>query len=1114
MGDQRGESDKHGQEGEADNAGERRAAEEERRNTGDESKASGERKSPAEREERSAAEGGGRSKRGERSVANHRGERDEHSKERRGSTTGEITGGGRAANNDKNGGERGGDGLEDTSKQKTVNSVNKKRDDVNYKNVNNTKNKGKPTIVKSVHKNNVNKKPPPTSHVKKSLKCIYTNMDSLLNKRPEFFVTVQEEDPDVICLTEVLPKNLRYALNQTELNNKGYDCFSKTDEKNSHRGVLIYVKTNIKAQEVNVVGQDVVKDTIWVEIHLTNGDTALIGCVYRSPNNSQEENTNLYNLIEVAIKGRSHVLLVGDFNHPEIDWENETTPNNSDHKASIFMEKVVRDNFLFQHVKRPTHYRGEQNPTLIDLILTNEEGMINKINHRAPIGRSHHQVLSFDYIAYSQDRSSEQERYIYSKGDYNKIREEVKQQNLAQKIAPLDAKSAWDCLTDTCSMASKNNIPKTTPGRQKQPKSPPPLWMNEKALKKVRKKHASFERYMETKEGKDYRTYAKARNQAGDACKKALKEYERSIAKNAKVNPKAFYAYVNSKLKTKIGIPDLKDNKGNKATTEKEKADTLNDFFCSVFTEENTEEIPTCEMKDIKHELGDIQITQEKVLKKLKQLDTTKSPGPDGFHARFLNELAEELSEPLALIFSKSLEEGSLPTTWKDANVTPIYKKGEKSDPGNYRPISLTSLVCKIMESIIRDEVMTHLKENDLLTCNQHGFVPKRSCVTNLLDMMDKWTNALDVQTPVDTVYLDFAKAFDSVPHQRLLAKVKSYGITGHVGSWISDFLTNRRQRVSVQGSFSGWSKVLSGVPQGSVLGPILFVIYINDLPEGIKSWCSLYADDTKVSTTVDTEEGRRKLQEDLDRAVQWADTWQLKFHTGKCKVIHFGNKNVQHNYTMKTHNSEERVTLATTSSEKDLGVEVDNELKFSQHIEKQVGKANRILGQIRRSFQYLDANTMKLLFTSLVRPHLEYANAIWSPRLKKDNNLIEGVLRRATKLIPGMKDLDYSERLKKINIPSMKYRRERGDMIEVYKFVHGEYDMPPPFTLENDKRTRGHTFKIKKIRVNTSLRQGFFSERVVDKWNNLPDELVTATSINIFKNGLDSEWKAAQFAA
>ena len=290
------------------------------------------------------------------------------------------------------------------------------------------------------------------------------------------------------------------------------------------------------------------------------------------------------------------------------------------------------------------------------------------------------------------------------------------------------------------------------------------------------------------------------------------------------------------------------------------------------------------EKKDFKKELNDIHITKETVLKKLKNLDPTKSPGPDGVHARLLKELSEELAEPLAIIFTKQLEEGSLPKVWKDANVTPIYKKkGDKSNPGNYRPISLTSIVCKVMESIIRDDVMKHLNDNELLSCNQHGFVPKRSCVTNLLDIMDKWTDTLDTGAPVDAVYLDFAKAFDSVPQKRLIKKVRSYGITGKVGEWIADFLTDRRQRVAVQGSHSGWSKVKSGVPQGSVLGPILFVIYINDLPEGIRSWCSMYADDTKLSTPADTAEKRTRLQEDLDRAVQWADRWLLRFHTGKC---------------------------------------------------------------------------------------------------------------------------------------------------------------------------------------------------------------------------------------
>ena len=386
------------------------------------------------------------------------------------------------------------------------------------------------------------------------------------------------------------------------------------------------------------------------------------------------------------------------------------------------------------------------------------------------------------------------------------------------------------------------------------------------------------------------------------------------------------------------------------------------------------------------------------------------------------------------------------------------------------------------MESIIRDGILAHLVENNLLSCNQHGFAPKRLCITNLLDMLDKWTDALDASMPVDTIYLDFAKAFDSVTHKRLLTKFEAYGITDKVGSCISDFLTERRQRVSVQNSYSSRSPVTSGVPQGSVLGQILFVLYINDLPEGISSWCSMYADDTKISSLVSMEEEKVKLQKDLDRVVEWADKWQLKFNTGKCKMVHLGNRNSKHDYTMKKHFSEERVPLKATSSVKDLGVEVDNELKFSQHIEKQVGKANRILGQIRRSFQYLDIETSRLLFTSLVRPHLEFANVIWAPKLKKDCNIIEGVLRRATRMVPGLKGLEYKKRLEKANIPSMRYRRERGDMVEVYKYVYGHFNKPARFSLENSDRNRGHSLKIKKNTVYTNLRQK----------NSLPTELWT----------------------
>ena len=241
-----------------------------------------------------------------------------------------------------------------------------------------------------------------------------------------------------------------------------------------------------------------------------------------------------------------------------------------------------------------------------------------------------------------------------------------------------------------------------------------------------------------------------------------------------------------------------------------------------------------------------------------------------------------------------------MPRIWKDATITSIFKKGDNSNPGNYRPVSLTSIVCKVMESIIRDKIMKHLHLNDLLSECQHGFIPMRSCVTNLLEVINKWTGALDEGKPIDAVYLDFAKAFDSVPHQHLILKIDSYGIMSKVQNWIRAFLTDRRQRVSISGSVSEWSPVTSGV-QGSILGPVLFVIFINDLPDVLNSWCQMYADDTKYQQQWTL---KRKVRCSTD--VEWADRWQLHFNAAKCKVIHLGRNNPAHKYTMKMHNSED----------------------------------------------------------------------------------------------------------------------------------------------------------------------------------------------------------------
>ncbi|KAK6178413.1 hypothetical protein SNE40_013205 [Patella caerulea] len=393
-----------------------------------------------------------------------------------------------------------------------------------------------------------------------------------------------------------------------------------------------------------------------------------------------------------------------------------------------------------------------------------------------------------------------------------------------------------------------------------------------------------------------------------------------------------------------------------------------------------------------------------------------------------------------------------------------------------------------------------------LLSKHQHGFVSGRSTSTNLLAVIDTWTKALDDLTPVDTIYLDFAKAFDSVPHERLLNKLEGYGIKGEVLTWIRQFLHGRCQQVKVNGEPSDWKPVTSGIPQGSVLGPVLFVIFINDLPEIVQSLVEMFADDTKIFLPIHDANSHQIIQNDIHSLTDWAKKWQLRFNASKCKTLHLGNRNPRHTYRMEDQNGCE-IPLESTDLEKDLGVNIDPSLTFSSHIEGQVNKANRIIGLIRRSYEHLDGDSFRRLFTALIRPHLEYCNVAWAPRLEKDKKLIEGVLRRGTKLISGLKDLSYEERLEKLKLPSMAFRRARGDVIEAYKYTHGLYKTDQIFELDTDKTRRGHSYKLKKRHCKTATRSNFFSYRVVNEWNSLPEDVVSAPSLNAFKSRIDRLW-------
>ena len=499
--------------------------------------------------------------------------------------------------------------------------------------------------------------------------------------------------------------------------------------------------------------------------------------------------------------------------------------------------------------------------------------------------------------------------------------------------------------------------------------------------------------------------------------------------------------------------------------------------------------------------LSTLSVTVEQMSKALKSLNPSKSPGPDEIHPKILREVADEMAVPLSYLFNVCMKHGKLPSDWKKAEVRPLFKKGDKSQPGNYRPVSLTSIVCKVFEGFIRDSLTAHLIRNQLLSEHQFGFTSGRSCVTNLLNSLLDWMCEIDQGRPVDVIYLDFKKAFDTVPHKRLISKLEGYGIDGNVLNIIQDFLSDRSQNVVVEGNSSAPIKVTSGVPQGSVLGPTLFVYYINDLPALVKSVAKVFADDTKLYEAVDCVKGKNKLQNDIDALTDWTQKWLMQFNSDKCKVLHLGKKNPQYSYCMGS------TMLQKANSEKDLGVIVDTDLSFENHMNEVVKKANKIAGLILRTINFNNKDILVPLFKTLVRPLLEYGNAVWSPILKKHIHMIEDVQRRFTKRIAGLKDKPYEDRLRELKLPSLEFRRIRGDLIEAYKILNKIYDETTTerlLPLSANINTRGHNFKVEKKSANTRLFLNFFSNRINTRWNQLPEACVSAATVNGFKNQVD----------
>ena len=905
-----------------------------------------------------------------------------------------------------------------------------------------------------------------------------------MNKLEQFETYVYELNPDIIGVTESWTSS---CILDSELSVDGYDLF-RQDRPVNHNGggVLLYVKSSLCAVQCSLSVK--FPEQVWCYLLDSKGHRLYIGVCYRSPSDNIFGSGNhdlLQGIVNELGSTRKHFVLMGDCNYRYLSWP----PLLHDHcnlvEASQFYH-CIEDNFFTQHVDFCT-----RRDAILDLVITDEPNMVYNMLDLGPFLGSDHNALSWQLEINTQVESPRRRIFDYNKGDIAALKCELNKIDWNVILHQLNAEESWNVFKAKIECLEEKYVPTKIVGTKRKK----PLWMSRKALKAVQKRRQVYKKYKDV----NHPAYTQANKNARLMIKKARKDFEKKLAKDIKADRKSFFAYARSKCKSKVKVGLIEDSQGKLQEDSRVKAELLNDFFSSVFTREDDSDIPVLNpMSEVK--LQDIDVHVDIIKKKLTILKEDKAAGDDNLSPSILKGISDEVAYPVAVIFRRSLDTGCVPRDWRTANITPIFKKGSRHHAGNYRPVSLTSQISKVVESIIRDELVQHLNNNNLIRNSQHGFRKGYSCTTNMLEFLETVTAEIDAKHNLDTVYLDLAKAFDKVPHQRLILKLKAHGIDGLVGNWIKSWLSDRWQRVCLDGTYSHWTHVWSGVPQGSVLGPVLFLIFINDLDISISSNVLKFADDTKLYRVVDNEQDGHMLQRDLDVLCKWAETWKMSFNVDKCKVLHYGKGNIECKYSMCGHE------LVKVESEKDLGIIFSKNLKVSVQCNEAYSKANRMLGLISRTIKYRNVESLSSLYKSLVRPHLDYCSSVWNPYLIKDKFLLERVQHRFTRMFPDLRKLPYEQRLSHLRLWTLEERRSRADLIEVYKMIKGISATPWSFFFSRAEgnTTRGHNWKLQKKQCRTDTRLRFFSQRTVNRWNSLSQKDIDATTLNSFKSRLE----------
>ena len=958
-------------------------------------------------------------------------------------------------------------------------------------------------------------------------------MHSNRNKVKYLRDTAIQSNAPFIALTET---HLKPEIQDAEVTIEGWSLYrSDRGPGKSHGGVAIYLRNDLIGQLVAVHSNSQC-ETLVVKVKTLN---LLLMCVYRPPDSTVENFCESLKICQKSIDDVTEkdpkvkdILILGDFNLPCISWpsgkiyQKEVAQKSREKKQAENLVNFVETNFLENYIKTAT--RGKNT---LDLVFTNNhlliggyETTVNKklsdhflltvaLNFtynretKVPKVKNPYTTKVYEYNLFEATESDWMRFETVLAGISGNFEEETKNENIEVKLAKVyeNVERATDIV-----FKKKTDFEEEAVEENPKVRSKNKIPMKIRTLMK-RKKKLSNKILSSTSWQKNYKTMVELREveeEIDEEYKKSRLKQEKEAIKTIKHNPKYFYTYAKKFSKSKGEIAAFVKETGDLTDDPAEQADILRkqyesvaskpmeefkvkeDFFMTDVnnTQANDETDYEQPIGPIETCLTDITLAQPFVSECINMLSAGAAPGPDGIPAKMIKAANTTFASMLNNIMQSSLDSGNIPGILKLAFVTPIHKGDSRSDPANFRPVSLSSHLIKTLERVVRKELVCYLENNQLMDINQHGSRAGKSTLSQLLEHQDEVLTALENGENFDSVYLDFSKAFDKCDHGILLHKIKRLKIKGKLGRWIQNFLTERQQVILVNKVKSKFSKLVSGIPQGSVLGPILFLIYISDIGQDLIANTLVYVDDTKVKQKVTSEKDVEELQQELIKLDNWARENNMEFNKGKFIVLRYGENETLKNETEYFSGDFDEV-IERKESLRDLGVQLTDDGGFGEQIEKVCKKARQKSGWLFRTFYSRNTHFLKQVFKSLVQPHIDYCSQLWTPLEGPNLEKVEKVLRDFSRRIPELKGMNYWQRLERLAMNSEQRRLERYQMIYVWIVIHGVAPNCGIIWSECEER-RGRLCEVRKVKgksVVQNLRRQSFQMAGPRRWNCLP---------------------------